>query len=198
MTPGFKLFFIACCLAIALASFFRCSSKKDWGWLVGGLFFTLLADYFLVLKNEHLLGVAAFCFVHVCYILRVVKLEKRLILPLVGFLMIWTFSVFAGVIFVSAVYALLFALNMYVNLRARRPKLNYILVIFGLVLFALCDFNVMLFNLPHYFRVQNNYEYALSLIWIFYLPSQILLAISAVKYTKARQSTPHTEPLPQE
>ncbi|MCL2388486.1 MAG: hypothetical protein FWC89_13205, partial [Defluviitaleaceae bacterium] len=65
-----KFAFIVGCLVIALISFFRCHSKKDWGFLVGGLSFTILADYYLVLTQQHLYGIATFCFVQVCYMMR--------------------------------------------------------------------------------------------------------------------------------
>jgi uncharacterized membrane protein YhhN len=181
MTPNLKFIFILCCLVIALISYFRCHSKKEWGLLCGGLAFTVLADYFLVLRDMHLFGVAAFCFAHVCYIFRAVNLKNRWILPIFG--LVWVFGFVSGSVIVFAgLYACLFGVNIYVNLfKAHRPKFNYYLVAAGLILFALCDINVMLFSLPRYVGMSIFFPYAFTLIWVFYLPAQFLLAISAVR-----------------
>ncbi|MCL2225023.1 MAG: lysoplasmalogenase family protein [Defluviitaleaceae bacterium] len=159
--------------------------KKDWLCLVGGLVFTLLADYFLVLRQQHLFGVAAFCFVHVFYIRRAINFRRWM---LVAFAVIWLFIVFIlqSVILIAAVYASLFAFNIFVNYKTRRPKFNYHLVMAGLILFALCDINVMLFNIPRYTGLPDFFPGAFALIWVFYLPSQILLALSAVDYGDSR------------
>jgi hypothetical protein len=184
--PNFKFAFIACCLAVAVISFFRCTSKKEWAWLVGGLSFTVLADYFLVLRNEHLLGIAAFCFAHICYIARAIEFKKRQIAYALVFLSAWLCGIFFDIVVVAGLYALLFGINIYVNFKAKhRPKFNYYAVLAGLILFALCDINVMLFNLPVYLGVTNIFPWAFTLIWVFYLPSQLLLAVSAFRLKKA-------------
>ncbi|MCL2839688.1 MAG: lysoplasmalogenase family protein [Defluviitaleaceae bacterium] len=185
MTIAFKFAFVAMCFFIALISFFRCNSKKDWAWLVSGLAFTLGADYFLVLHNNHLVGIAVFCFAHVCYIIRADK-RKLFLIPLVAglvFIAVWNGSV----IMLAGIYAALFLVNLYVNFKFLQnkktsiPKLNRALIFTGLCLFALCDVNVLIFNLPQYFNVDESLQAIFPLIWIFYLPSQALLAISALR-----------------
>jgi len=217
LAPEFKFIFVAGCLGVAIVSGLRCVSRRDWLCLVGGLGFTVLADWFLVLRHEHLLGVAAFCFAHVCYIARVVQADckersaygtfplpsagiaeqflaiqkkredswRRLcwVAAFVGFLVLWCVAVFTGnVVFMAGIYAVLFVINIFVNIKARRPKANYYLVLAGLVLFALCDLNVMLFNLPRYMGVARDFSSVFTLIWVFYLPSQVLLAVSALRF----------------
>ena len=185
-----KFAFIAFCFVVALLSYFICHSKRDWAWLVGGMGFTLGADYFLILHDSHLLGVFMFCFVHVCYMLRVLserlKWWELLLLFLLG----------AGVIFAASfwlfvlvgLYGLLFGMDIVVNIwfykykDARLPKLNRGLVLAGLVLFMLCDINVLIFNLPRYFDLPVGLAQVFPLIWVFYLPSQGLLAVSGVKW----------------
>ena len=185
MIPEYKFAFISCCLIIALLSSSRCVCKKDWGLLSGGLGFTVLSDYFLVIQQEHLIGVAAFCFVHVCYILRAVEFNKRTLSLLYAFGFLWAIVFILEVVIAMAViYACLFAVNIYVNAKTRRYKLNYFLVMTGLVLFALCDMNVMLFNLPQYFGTAKIFPNAFLLIWVFYLPSQLLLSLSAISFKR--------------
>jgi len=177
-----KFVFIVICFAIACLSYFFCHSKKDWAWLTGGLFFTVGADYFLVLHDNHLPGVAVFCFVHVCYILRVFPTHKyKFALLAVPILVFFVFA--NNALFVLAgIYATLFIFNIFINIRF--CKKNRSIIITGLVLFALCDINVMLFNLPRHLDIPVIFPWAFNLIWVFYLPSQLLLAVSAVKFNK--------------
>ena len=192
-----KFIYVAMCFFIAGLSYFRCCNKKDWAWLTAGLLFTVGADYFLVLHNNHLPGVAVFCFVHVCYILRGLNGTRRqqVVLFAVPFLTLSIFIAFVnGALPVLAgIYAGLFLANIIVNIRFFKgqknapqalPKLNKGLVLAGLILFALCDINVLLFNLPTQLGVDISFPFAFSLIWVFYLPSQLLLAVSAVSMTK--------------
>ncbi|MBO7633297.1 MAG: hypothetical protein J6S72_02800, partial [Lachnospiraceae bacterium] len=51
-------------------------------------------------------------------------------------------------------------------------------------IFALCDINVLLYNLPLLFDIHSHLLISLfdiigTLMWVFYLPSQVLLALSA-------------------
>ena len=183
LTPDIKFAFVGGCLAIAVISGVRCWNKKDWLLLVAALMSTVMADYFLVLQEEHLYGVAAFCFAHLCYIFRSVGFRKWMFVALSGFAVVWglVLFVFESVIFLAGIYAILFAMNIYANAKTRRPKINYYLVMAGLVLFALCDINVFLYSLPLYTGLPNLFPYAYLFIWIFYLPSQFLLAISSVR-----------------
>ncbi|MCL2217267.1 MAG: lysoplasmalogenase family protein [Defluviitaleaceae bacterium] len=196
MTMELKFAFVAGCFALALLSYFRCNSKNDWAWLVGGLAFTLGADYFLVLHNNHLHGIAVFCFTHVCYIMRADshKNSVNVYTLIARFGIVSAFVVVAvindSVAMLAGIYAILFAVNIHVNFRFFRnektpiPKLNRALILAGLILFILCDINVLLFNLPMYLNAPQGLTAVFPLIWVFYLPSQALLAVSAINYKK--------------
>ena len=185
-----KFVYIAVCLIIALGSYFACWSRRDWVWLVLALGFTLAADYFLILRDLHLIGVAVFCFVHLAYICRawgqghscgarhlgVFFAPVGLFLVVAGVALIWVYPVFV----VTALYALLFIYNIYVS--ARHVQHNRRLILVGLLLFAACDVCVLLFNLPRYFNAPAWLRDINPLIWVFYLPSQLLLAVSAVAW----------------
>ena len=192
-TPSVKFAFIGGCLLVALLSGARRWNTRDWLWLVAALSFTLLSDYFLILRHEHLFGVAAFCFVHICYIFRAVKFKKNFLAPIFIFVIIWASALaFGSVIVLAGLYAALFAVNIYVNFKeTRRPKLNHRLVTAGLVLFALCDICVMLVNLPRYANVTQDFSAAFPLIWVFYLPSQALLAVSSYFFHSQKSKFAH-------
>lgn len=58
------------------------------------------------------------------------------------------------------------------------------LFLIGMVLFLLCDINVGIYNLGSYINVSSSYitniiEYSSVLMWFFYLPSQVLITLSA-------------------
>ncbi|MCL2286211.1 MAG: lysoplasmalogenase family protein [Firmicutes bacterium] len=196
MTP--KFIFIVACFAIAVLSYFLRNSNKDWAWLTAGLMFTVGADYFLVIHNNHLPGVAVFCFAHVSYILRGLGASKRAskaALLSVPFLALFVFLAFINdaLLVLAGIYTVLFLINIAVNTwhftqkNTPLPKSNKTLVLAGLILFALCDINVALFNMPRQFGTPVIFPWAFHMIWIFYLPSQLLLAVSGIAFPKAKE-----------
>ncbi|MCL2528245.1 MAG: lysoplasmalogenase family protein [Defluviitaleaceae bacterium] len=183
--------YIAACFGVALLSFFFCWSRRDWLWLVLALGFTLWADYFLILHNRHLTGVAVFCFAHLAYIIRAVNQRQNdkdrpfpwsRIFAIGLVVIVLAFIFFDAIYVVTGLYATLFISNIYVS--ARYLKRNRALTITGLLLFAACDICVMIFNMPLYFGAPAWLLNIFPLIWVFYLPSQALLAISAVGYSE--------------
>ena len=163
-----------------------------------GLLFTLGADYFLILHNWHLPGVAVFCFAHLAYICRALNAKQAckkhelasswLSKPVIVFAWVSVAVVVVATLLVdalfvaAAVYAALFITNLYIS--TRYIQHNRVLVLAGLFLFAACDICVLLFNLPVHTAAPIWLRQIFPLIWVFYLPSQALLAISAVNFTR--------------
>jgi len=154
--------------------------------------FTLLSDYFLLIANNYRVGVFTFCFVHITYIIRISKNRfKSIVYILATFTGGLLLVLFVDDILVAlaAVYAALFVQNLITNFCQNHPRLplaNRRLMLTGLVLFALCDINVLLFNLPNFiYFPQSIAGISHSLIWWFYAPAQILLAFSAFNFRKA-------------
>ena len=197
-----KFVFIVVCFMVALGSYFFCKNKRDWFWGSLALGFTLVADFFLVLHDWHLPGVAVFCFAHLAYIMRAMEHRRGLLrrsaprnderkpLPLLWFLFlviavvltilafVWVDAIFV----VSALYATLFISNIIIS--ARYLQHNRWLAITGLLLFLACDICVLLFNLPRYIGAPAWLTGVFPLIWVFYLPSQVLLSVSAVDFRR--------------
>lgn len=184
MTDYVKFVYIALCFAITLYTRLYCVSKYDWTYLAIGMFFTLISDFFLLLFDHQPAGVTAFCMVHVAYILRVRKDVHLLGFTLLAAvpLLVWADYMVA----VSALYACLFIQDIvanWINYRRKGFSINRVLMLMGLLLFALCDINVLLFNLPRYTDFPPHVaDTAFGLIWVFYTPAQLLLALSAVKW----------------
>ena len=183
-----KFIFVVVCFFVAVGSYFLCRDKRNWALLVGGMAFTVAADYFLVLHNARVPGVAVFCFAHVCYILRAFRGERELTRRFVLFSFTIVTAVVAILLVLDSIFALagmyaaLFMVNLYVNFKFRRVNKNGTFILIGLILFALCDIAVMLFNVPRYLGVMPALVQIYPFIWIFYLPAQAMLAISAIQF----------------
>jgi len=181
-----KFIFIIVCFFIALASYFLSRDKRSWAWLLAGLAFTVVADFFLVLHDAHVPGVAIFCFTHVCYAMRAQRGDREHTRRF----LLFTFTVVSvaaalllvldSIIALAGMYAALFLVNLCLNFKHRRVNRNGTFVFVALVLFALCDVTVMLYNVPRYMGVMPVLMRLYPLIWIFYLPAQAMLAISAI------------------
>lgn len=75
---------------------------------------------------------------------------------------------------------------LHIAFRERNDKSNLLYGI-GMLFFLLCDINVGLFNLSGFITLPNEvytiiYSYSSILMWTFYAPSQILIALSSHSY----------------
>ena len=194
-----KFSYIVLCFIIALFSYWFCRSRKDWAFLAVAMGFTMMSDFFLLIVGNYTIGVFTFCLVHIAYIMRVSTLrQKRLeqILSIISggglaffaFLFIPILPPVDPLLIIAFVYACLFVLNFICHIgyfREKGPGRKIMLA--GLILFALCDIHVLMFNLHRFVSVPP--EIALwgrMWIWVFYAPSQLLLAISGVKWKSQR------------
>ena len=83
-----------------------------------------------------------------------------------------------GIILLGAVYGAALLSNLYLAFRRRQPLFGA-----GLFLLLLCDIHVLLYNLP---LVSGGFlgrwqELAGTAMWLFYLPSQLVIAKLAMK-----------------
>ena len=178
-----KFLYVVICFAIVLGSYFFRRTRVDWAWLAGGMAFTVGADYFLVMHDAHLPGVAVFCFAHVCYGLRAARWGRRGVWLFAGVgAAVAVLFMYGAVLGLATLYAGLFGFSIYMNIKKRKELNNAPLVLVGLFLFALCDVCVLLFNIPRYVGIWPNLVRVLPLVWWFYLPAQGLLAVSAVRW----------------
>ena len=157
-----------------------------------GLVFTLVADYFLVIDTERLLeGVIAFIFVQAAYfaylfvnesqrVVRVVNVASRLTISLV--LTVAAFFVLKEDTDALAIASVLYYANLIINavfafMLGKRARVFAI----GLVLFAMCDLCIGLEVLFSQYLASDAlsffYGARLNLPWVFYQPSQVLIAM---------------------
>jgi len=153
-------------------------NKSDSRYVVGALVFTMLADIFLLFNLSHYAGVLSFFVVQLIYqkrhntsffifgmIVAILTVPATLWLP------------FERLHVAAGAYAILILTTFVSTFWTKLPRFNRVCVRLGMIFFILCDIHVALYNqLPW---GSSYYEVSAVAIWIFYLPSQLLLAISA-------------------
>jgi len=160
-----------------------------------GLLFTVMADYiFLIYDADYQLAIGLFSIVQIIYSLRYRRGEelKRLLkylsiffIVLISFRIGRMFCPLDFLIFMGIFYLICFLISL-----KDAIKLNKILqedvsrrIVSGMVLFFLCDLSLGLNYLltEGYFNgilVDKIKDLASLSVWIFYLPSQLLLSLS--------------------
>ncbi|MBP5343311.1 hypothetical protein J6Y73_05240 [bacterium] len=155
------------------------------------LLFTLLSDTFLLhLDNYYEIGVTSFLVVQVLYLFRMFYSlglnRKRLkitlmirgcafILIMLGLIIFNSFSylyLITGLYFINLVMNFIDSLIFLISYRGEDRFKSIFVFTIGLLLFIGCDINVGLSNL---IGVGSN------IIWIFYLPSQVLISLSGTR-----------------
>ncbi len=139
------------------------------------LLFTAGADWFLLVRGDHLiLGVALFLVVQTLYLIRLRRMGSqshywlRSMLVLLLGVAVFAFSLVSWLNLLVALYFSQLLSNAILAWSARKW-----LFAVGLTLFVCCDICVGMFNLGIL------YSFASVGMWLFYLPSQVLIVLSA-------------------
>lgn len=183
-----KYMCIVLCFFISLLIGSDTLNSRDILLLRLGLFFTVIADLFLLLLPYHTIGVAVFCIAQILYSVRYDKnvclvLKKYLIIFLSVTVIYLTVNYFIKEVELLYPITFFYAIALVSNvIRAikvckekRFPYPNRYMIAYGMILFLLCDINVALYNT----LLSNKITYVF--MWFFYLPSQVLLALSGKK-----------------
>lgn len=178
-------------ISIKYASILLCLALS----LLGGdrlvplaLALTAGADWFLLVRNEHyVVGIALFLCVQTVYLLRLRRAgaasgySLRAGLALGAGLAVYTLGMASPVNLLAALYFSQLVSNTLLcwTLKGRRWRIFAL----GLTLFVGCDVCVGLFNTlppgsPQYFAASVG-------MWLFYLPSQVLITLSALPEKEA-------------
>jgi len=184
---------IVICFIISLLIGSHGYSKEDKLLVQFARFFTLIADYFLVISSNPSMGIFFFSLVQITYIIRHSIMEDKkyknliffivaLIIALITSLNIKIPSIDKDLIVLALIYASLLTTSLYCAVstisRGKYLKKSSWVIALGMFLFFMCDLNVGLYNTV----VEGNMKFLLGfLIWIFYLPSQLLLTLSGFK-----------------
>ena len=146
---------------------------------------TAWADWYLLVLNRHYaLGVGIFCGVQLCYLVRLRRESggrswwgARLALVLGALAGLAALGQLTALNVLVALYFTGFLCNagLSLTLSGRRMRLFSL----GLVLFLCCDVWVGVFNAPGLLP-DGFYAFARVGMWLFYLPAQVLIALSAL------------------
>jgi hypothetical protein len=168
--------------------------RRDYVLLTAALAATVIADFFLVITLDYVIGVAFFCAVQVFYNMRFGGTARLKILPLTLIAPAVFFAIAGDILVtIALVYAQLFLLSYAAMIGALRKKAfpapNSILIIIGMTAFVLCDICVAIWNLGRWDIITNAdlTSLANTAIWLFYTPAQICLALSSRKFTDIRR-----------
>jgi hypothetical protein len=181
-------FYVLVCLFISNRTRgFDDHELQDAGYLRAAMFFTALADFCMLVWKENTAGLAFFVAAQFVYAKRYARNMKRLSNGGLEVIFCGASAVVLTVAYIretpprdalAALYAcaLLASVTLSYIYAARIPSPGKIMIPLGMTLFLLCDINVGLYNLS------NGNNIFRILIWVFYLPSQALLALSAKKH----------------
>jgi len=190
--------FIIVCISFILSLALAVVLKYNY-LTTAALFFTIIADIFLILLGRYYaIGLIFFNIVQLLYAARIfrnrddnkylrpllIQITLRAVTALVAVIAVTLILEFDWVLILVAVYATNFLYNLiFLGFRFKRDVMFGV----GLVLFAFCDIFVGLLNLPDYTDITINRSVIFALMAICYIPSQIIIAIS----------TAHKQPSPQ-
>ncbi len=167
--------------------------------------FTAGADLFLLFTESYLPGVLCFCVVQSLYLAVILSAKGALnMLPVhlaVGLLaaaaaVLLGIKLDTGELFLvgaAGFYAYSFIRNIVMafglcgrtaDLSTEHAPLRTGLFTSGLLIFALCDINVLLYNLSDFMTLESSFfslllRFAGDLMWMFYLPGQVMLSLSS-------------------
>lgn len=177
-----------------LLCFFHVLLKKGSREILAGLFFTILADFFLLFTDNSLPGVLLFLCVQICYSILLFRGETvqricrrvavRFFFKCGASLLLLALLSAAGIqadalLFVTAVYFFSLLEN---TVRAWLCHTGLFAV--GMGLFLLCDIQVGLFNLSSYLpevgQIGVWYRIASVGMWACYLPAKVCIALAGV------------------
>lgn len=141
------------------------------------LLFTLLADYsLLVLDNYYLIGVICFIFVQLIYYFYLKKNSYSLFIRtrIIIYILIITISLIIKLDLLSATTLIYFS-TLLLNTISSYTNAKMKVFSMGLTLFVCCDICVGLYNILPFGIL---YIIVSKLMWVFYLPSQVLISLS--------------------
>ena len=195
-------------ICLALAALRLKESGTDGALLCCALAFTIAADFFMVLLNSgYELSLAFFSCAQLFYWARIqlirrsgrytaisacVRIVLSGILCTVAAIIVKNGALLGGL---AAFYFVNLTINAAEAFMLCRKNKSYFIFALGLLLFIGCDVCVGL-NAAYMagIKISGGGYYAINLlIWIFYMPSQMLLCLSGVKPESAKKCAPQTE-----
>ena len=173
--------------------------KKEKGVVSAALFFTVIADLFLLIINWSIVGVLCFIIVQTLYLYRLkmwnegITFEKRIIGRMLCSMVIYlVFFLIGNVKNIAFLAIILYFVSLVDNITISASICFYHVgskrksgcFFAGLCLLFLCDIQVAICNVDMFPElggvslISNMMAFAEIAMWMFYLPSQVLIALS--------------------
>lgn len=173
------------------------ATRRDISLLQLAMFITVIADLCLVILNYYILGVVFFSLVQITYCVRYATKKPKT--TLIQFFVIFQCILFSYVIAsffiekidvlltISLFYIICLLNSVFKSIKAWKnnlyPSPCRYMIVFGMILFLLCDICVAISNLTALLPLTGYFmsrfqQITCFLIWVFYLPSQLLLSLS--------------------
>lgn len=208
--PNTKYYcYLSVLLCFIIASIFVRTNKYNYIILIA-LFFTLMADLFLVLIEKEIYKLPAMCiflFAQISYAIYItIQLSKAKIFVFtlfrIGLMILLVFIIWIVLknkIDLLSIISICYFINLVINFISICFvfKNNFFLTL-GLLLFILCDITTgLIVGQGTYFNLRVGsllYQYInlpINLIWLLYIPSQTLISLSVVfkkKYRKEKDN----------
>lgn len=191
MSVYVKFIYIVICFLISVL-YKSGISKRDLLLLRLALFFTALADYFMLITDNNRAGVYIFILVQLLYIKRYGEINiKKTAIAIAGITLFYQYFLEIDLLIGgSFIYAFLFLKSMKSAVRAcgfdKFPYPNSFFILIGMFLLFICDTSVALYNILYMaWNIDSSGLY--FLIWFFYIPSQMLILLSGKDFKAAQR-----------
>ena len=169
---------IVLCFLFASLLTHTSADKRDSRYVVLALTFTLIADIFLLFTNYKITGIFVFCLMQLTYLKRYnVRFFAAGIFFAAIAIIVYLLLSIEPLYVISGLYATLIGSCFLATFRTQLPEFNLYCVRIAMALFILCDIHVALYD--HLSTSSSYYQVAAIAMWLFYLPAQFLLAMSA-------------------
>lgn len=173
--------------------------KKEKSVVSAALFFTVIADLFLLLTDWNIVGVLCFIIVQTLYFYRLmmwneeIAFGKRIVGRILSSVVIFFLALLIGnVRNIEFVAVILYIVSLVDNITISASLYFYHVgskrksgcFFTGLCLLFLCDVQVAIYNINMFLDIReipmlsNMIAFAEVAMWMFYLPSQVLIALS--------------------
>lgn len=200
LPPIIRYCYILLCFFLSLLIEDNCYDIIDKRLLQAALFFTTIADFFFIIIESPELGIFIFILVQITYIIRhsrvlyLTPLHVKILIVLSSSILFLGFflkpkSIDAKLYYLALLYGTLLINSLICALFTLRSKFYYkhssLMLALGIFLFFMCDINVGLYPLiSGCYNIPSLSMTIYYLIWFFYLPSQLLLALSGYQKFK--------------
>lgn len=195
-----KIFSIGLCFLFSCIPFQSHSERTEEKNIRLAMGFTLCADVFLLFRvifpydlNDSI-GISLFCFAqyfHLKCFQGNWEMWRRFLcfLPFLWILFLSLRCIPASVLLVgeTIIYGTLITVNFFTVIKQYRADRHHTVKrirLAGIVLFLACDVCVLFYQLIFRFYNESSFTSVIYLSWVFYLPSQVLLVMGALLFSK--------------